>query len=72
MYLDVYCNAQPVAVENGKPRAKPTNALMSTTIAYTGGREDFAIDGGSEVSLNANGRAWRASGIFALCSLRPV
>lgn len=43
LYLDVFFNAQPVGV-NAKSKAKPTNTLVTTSIAYQGGQMDFNVN----------------------------
>ncbi|EJD01547.1 uncharacterized protein FOMMEDRAFT_90409 [Fomitiporia mediterranea MF3/22] len=43
LYLDVYFNAIPISTD-GKPRPKPSNALVPTSIAYQGGQVEFKID----------------------------
>lgn len=49
MYLDVYLNAQPIASFDGKPKQKATNALVPTSLAYTGGMVEFPLEVGAEV-----------------------
>ena len=49
MYLDVFFNAQPMTGADGKPKQKPSNALVPTTLAYAGGMAEFPLDMGSEV-----------------------
>lgn len=48
-YLDVYFNAQPVPNAAAKDKPKPTNALVQSTIAYTGGQMEFSARMGLEV-----------------------
>ncbi|KAI5116623.1 hypothetical protein M0805_007794 [Coniferiporia weirii] len=45
-YLDVYFNAVPVNSDS-KNKAKPSNALVPTSIAYQGGQVDFTVDSGN-------------------------
>ncbi|TFK90885.1 hypothetical protein K466DRAFT_483964 [Polyporus arcularius HHB13444] len=47
-FLDVYFNAHVVASPGAKERPKPSNALVPTSIAYSGGQKDFAVDMGLE------------------------
>lgn len=47
--LDIYFNAHPIASDS-KQKQKATNALVPTSLAYTGGFAEFPVDMGSEVS----------------------
>ncbi|KAI0677202.1 hypothetical protein C8Q78DRAFT_74512 [Trametes maxima] len=47
-FLDVYFNAQPITSPDAKERPKHSNALVPTSIAYSGGQRDFAVDMGLE------------------------
>ncbi|KAI0701183.1 hypothetical protein BC835DRAFT_1265236 [Cytidiella melzeri] len=42
-FLELYFNAHPVPQANVKERAKPSNVLVPTVIAYAGGRMDFPV-----------------------------
>lgn len=48
--LDIYFNAHPIASDS-KQKQKATNALVPTSLAYTGGFAEFPMDMGSEVSF---------------------
>jgi hypothetical protein len=50
--LDIYFNAHPIASDS-KQKQKATNALVPTSLAYTGGFAEFPVDMGAEVSLSA-------------------
>ncbi|KAI0650389.1 hypothetical protein C8Q79DRAFT_902719 [Trametes meyenii] len=47
-FLDVYFNAQPISSPDAKERPKHSNALVPTSIAYSGGQRDFIVDMGLE------------------------
>ncbi|RPD66817.1 hypothetical protein L226DRAFT_453413 [Lentinus tigrinus ALCF2SS1-7] len=47
-FLDVYFNAHVVTSPNAKEKPKPSNALVPTSIAYSGGWKDFTVDMGLE------------------------
>lgn len=49
MYLDVFFNAQSLPGPDGRPKQKPSNALVPTSLAYVGGMVEFPLDMGSEV-----------------------
>lgn len=42
-YLELYFNAYRVATPNSKEKPKPTNVLVPTVLAYTGGQMDFSV-----------------------------
>ena len=48
--LDVFFNSHPIGGDS-KQKPKATNALVPTSLAYTGGCIDFLVDMGSEVRL---------------------
>lgn len=48
-FLDIYFNAHPVGSTHAKDKPKPSNALVPTSIAYSGGQRDFAVNMGLEV-----------------------
>jgi hypothetical protein len=50
--LDIYFNAHPITSDS-KQKQKATNALVPTSLAYTGGFAEFPVDMGGEVSLFA-------------------
>jgi hypothetical protein len=50
-YLDVFFNAQPLVPES-KDRQHAVNALVPTSISYSGGLMDFAVDMGIEVLMS--------------------
>lgn len=49
-FLELYFNAHPVAQANSKEKPKPSNALVSTVLAYAGGRMDFTVNMSPDVS----------------------
>ena len=49
-FLDVFFNAHPITAPNAKEKPKPSNALVPTSIAYSGGQKDFGVNMGAEVS----------------------
>lgn len=48
-YLELYFNAYRVATPNSKEKPKPTNVLVPTVLAYTGGQMDFSVPMAAEV-----------------------
>lgn len=48
-FFNVHLNAQPTAL--AKDKQKASNALVLSTLAYSGGPTEFAADMGPEVSL---------------------
>jgi len=50
--LDIYFNAHPIS-SGSKQKQKATNALVPTSIAYTGGFAEYPVDMGGEVCLLA-------------------
>ena len=51
--LDIYFNAHPISGGDSKQKQKATNALVPTSLAYTGGFAEYPVDMGAEVSLFA-------------------
>ena len=49
-FLDVFFNAHPITAPNAKEKPKPSNALVPTSIAYSGGQKEFGVNMGAEVS----------------------
>ncbi|KAH9927088.1 uncharacterized protein BXZ73DRAFT_49012 [Epithele typhae] len=47
-FLQVYFNAHPVANPNATEKPKPSNVLVPTSLAYTGGQRDFVVNMGPE------------------------
>ncbi|TBU32987.1 hypothetical protein BD311DRAFT_774649 [Dichomitus squalens] len=47
-FLDVLFNAHPITSSNAKEKPKPSNALVPTSIAYSGGQKDFGVNMGAE------------------------
>ncbi|KAK0190531.1 hypothetical protein F5146DRAFT_1121051 [Armillaria mellea] len=49
-YLDVFFNAHPLHPGESKEKQRAPNALVPTSIAYSGGQVDFTVDMGTEYS----------------------
>ncbi|KAI0722592.1 hypothetical protein C8Q76DRAFT_615436 [Earliella scabrosa] len=47
-FLDVYFNAHPITNPQAKEKPKPSNALVPTSIAYSGGQRDYTVNMGEE------------------------
>ena len=48
-FLDVYFKARPITSSQAKEKPKPSNALVPTSIAYSGGQRDYTVNMGEEV-----------------------
>ncbi|KII95268.1 hypothetical protein PLICRDRAFT_48230 [Plicaturopsis crispa FD-325 SS-3] len=65
-FLDVFLNAHAIhPASEAKPKSKPANALIPTTLAYTGGKTEFPLDLGPDFST----RLMIVKGNFACVSM---
>ena len=58
-FLDVYFNAHPITNPQAKEKPKPSNALVPTSIAYSGGQRDYTVNMGEEVRKELRPRSVR-------------
>ncbi|KAK0461707.1 uncharacterized protein EV420DRAFT_1266438 [Desarmillaria tabescens] len=64
-YLDIFFNAHPLHPGESKEKQRAPNALVPTSIAYSGGQVDFTVDMGTEYST----RLMIVKGKFQVLSL---
>ncbi|KAK0206948.1 hypothetical protein DFS33DRAFT_1373084 [Desarmillaria ectypa] len=64
-YLDIFFNAHPLHPGESKEKQRAPNALIPTSIAYSGGQVDFTADMGTEYST----RLMIVKGKFQVLSL---